>query len=313
MEIYKCSTDKIPHFYLIDTPGFDDSHRTDTDILRELANWLTQAFEKDIKLTGIIYLHRIQDVRLGGAGMKNLRMFKKLCGESSLSSVVLATTFWSKVTAQEGEQREKELSETTAFWGNLIAHGSKVFRQDRDQESAEEIINYLVERRKDMVLDIQREMVTEKKTLEQTSAGGEVQAELLRAQAEYERKLQEMRADMKEAMAERDRAWQEEIKKSQRELEDRMRQDAEDRRKLEADAQQLQLEREREREEERRQWAEERLEAQRKAFQYERELEQQKTRHAHEMELAVIRRKLELEEQKVQMLKEKEESSCLVM
>jgi predicted GTPase len=29
---------------LIDTPGFDDTHRSDTDILREIANYLESKF-----------------------------------------------------------------------------------------------------------------------------------------------------------------------------------------------------------------------------------------------------------------------------
>ena len=84
----------VPQFYLIDTPGFDDTHKTDTQVLREITNWLSTAYTADLKLTGIIYLHRILDVKMGGSAMKNLRMFKKLRGDDSLGSVVLATTFW---------------------------------------------------------------------------------------------------------------------------------------------------------------------------------------------------------------------------
>jgi hypothetical protein len=232
VEIYKCSTESIPEFYLIDTPGFDDTTRSDTEILREVASWLSLAYSNDLKLTGIIYLHRILDVRLGGAGMKNLRMFKKLCGEESLASVVLATTFWGSVDKDTALMREEQLKTKTDFWGGLIARGSSVFRQDDGQASAERIVSFLVQRRHPVVLEIQREMVDGKKTLDETAAGGEVKAELQKAKLEYEKKLAELRQDMKQALAQHDKAWQAEIQRTKDEFEAKMRRDEEDRAKL---------------------------------------------------------------------------------
>jgi hypothetical protein len=63
-----------------------------------ILRWYTHA--NNIKLTGIVYLHRIMDNKVGGSAMKNLRMFRALCGNYGLGSVVLATTHWSKVTPE---------------------------------------------------------------------------------------------------------------------------------------------------------------------------------------------------------------------
>jgi predicted GTPase len=79
VEIYPSTLPDGTKLFLVDTPGFDDTYRSDTDILKEIANWLSTAYEENIKLAGIIYLHRIEDVRLGGAAMRNLRMFKAQC------------------------------------------------------------------------------------------------------------------------------------------------------------------------------------------------------------------------------------------
>ncbi len=49
--------------FLVDTPGFDDSTRSDVEVLRELAAWLTATYAKEIRLSGIIYLHRINQPR----------------------------------------------------------------------------------------------------------------------------------------------------------------------------------------------------------------------------------------------------------
>ena len=52
--------------YFADTPGFDDSSRSDTDVLKNIVYWLGVMREKSIKLSGIIYLHWITDNRVGG-------------------------------------------------------------------------------------------------------------------------------------------------------------------------------------------------------------------------------------------------------
>ena len=73
---------------MIDTPGFDDTFKPDIEVLKTAATWLSEAYQKDLLLTGIIYLHRITDPKMGGTARKDLMMFKKLCGEDSFSNVV---------------------------------------------------------------------------------------------------------------------------------------------------------------------------------------------------------------------------------
>lgn len=80
MDIFKSSTAGVPVFYLVDTPGFDDTLKSDIEILMDVAGWLNKAYKAKIPLTGIIYLHRINDVRVGGTGMKT-------CGHSSSFAV----------------------------------------------------------------------------------------------------------------------------------------------------------------------------------------------------------------------------------
>jgi hypothetical protein len=69
------------------------------------------------KTKGIIYLHRISDVRMQASAKKNLFMFKKLCGDDALKNVILATTMWDRMTEADGTARELELTSTPDFWG----------------------------------------------------------------------------------------------------------------------------------------------------------------------------------------------------
>ncbi|KAL4061675.1 hypothetical protein V8B97DRAFT_2066349, partial [Scleroderma yunnanense] len=80
---------------LVDTPSFDDSRTgvTDTDVLEMIATFL---INRRNGLTGLIYVHRISDTRVGGNAQRNLRMFRNLCGDESLKNVVIVTTMWDK-------------------------------------------------------------------------------------------------------------------------------------------------------------------------------------------------------------------------
>ena len=141
--------------HLIDTPGFDDTYRTDSDVLKDIAFWLSEAYRRQIKLSGIAYLRPIDRNRMTGAAYKNLRMFHKLCGDGSLPSVVLATTMWGNVKEGIGEQRENELKRRPDFWGDMAAHGSRVFRHEDSRASAMNIITYILDQRRTSVLQIQ--------------------------------------------------------------------------------------------------------------------------------------------------------------
>lgn len=128
VEVYSCPVSKDTTVYLIDTPGFDDTHRSDDEVLREIATWLTDSYTADVRLSGIIYLHRISDAKMQGSALKNLFMFKKLCGPNALKSVILATTMWDMVTETIGQAREEELASNQDYWGGMIKHGSRVRR-----------------------------------------------------------------------------------------------------------------------------------------------------------------------------------------
>jgi hypothetical protein len=140
--------------YLLDTPGFDATDRTDTDILEEVAGFLTglstSSAENEIKLAGIVCLFSIGASHISSnnsPGAKNIPiMFQKLCGQETLSGiVVLATTMWDVFPQDEGEKREAELRETDGTWGEMIRdYGCAVLRQDDGAVSAAGIIKHIL-------------------------------------------------------------------------------------------------------------------------------------------------------------------------
>jgi len=203
--MYPCEYSANLKIWLVDTPGFDDSERTDTDVLKELASWLTTTYKRNIRLTGIIYLHRITDDKMQGSAKRNLFMFRKLCGDDALSHVILATTMWEGIKKETGKQREKQLSETEQYWGAMKQNGSRIRRHYNTRESAFELLSHFVSldsKAPDMVLNIQGEMVDQGKSLDETSAGQAVQADIIRERKKNEARLEEVLAEQQQAYKE---------------------------------------------------------------------------------------------------------------
>lgn len=194
-----CRTEDGTKIYLVDTPGFDDTYRSDSEILREVALWLNKAHVSNVKLAGIIFLQRISDTRVGGSGIKNIKMFQKLCGEETLASVVLATTMWDQAGEQAAKEREKQLKKEPQLWKKMIDNGSKVYRHDNGKASALKIVKYLIARKRPVTLDIQREMVDEEKDLVDTGAGSELASTVELLIKNYERKLKDLEKELREA------------------------------------------------------------------------------------------------------------------
>jgi hypothetical protein len=97
---------------LVDTPGFDDSNISDSEILMKLLGWLKETQEDEQKLSGILYLHRIDAPRMQGSALRNFGTFKQLCGEEFYKNIMLGTTCWDLVDATTiGKERETQLRE----------------------------------------------------------------------------------------------------------------------------------------------------------------------------------------------------------
>ncbi|PON28998.1 hypothetical protein TGAM01_v202106 [Trichoderma gamsii] len=272
---------------LVDTPGFDDTNRPDAEILREVANWLNISHENQVQLAGIIYLHRISDNRLGGAAMKNLRMFKRLCGNDSLQCVVLATTMWNKSNVSLDEQRERELLEKPDFWGKMVKEGSQVFRHDNGKESATAIIECIIGKGHRVTLDIQKEMASGK-TLDETGAGREVQTDMAALTKKHEKEMNSLRQELQDAKDKHDSSAIEEINQLRTELADKIRSDEEARKSMQVDMETLRAQREEE------------LQRQRDEA-HQRELDHQKEMADAQMKLMAIKHENEAEAQRLQL------------
>ncbi|KAF6829094.1 hypothetical protein CPLU01_08107 [Colletotrichum plurivorum] len=218
---YRLDHEVLGRIELLDTPGFDDTFSADTEVLREIAARMSKMYRDGKKLAGIIYLHRISDNRMTGSALRNLRMFKELCGENAYSHVVLATSMWSKEDFSIAKQREQELVGDGGFWAEMAKRGSPV-RRWLNRSSPHEIIGEIMSENRasgPATLQIQRELVDERKRLERTAAGQEVDRELNKIRQMFEKQLQDLRDENRIAMQEQDVEWQTALREQRKELE----------------------------------------------------------------------------------------------
>ncbi|KAF9259474.1 hypothetical protein L218DRAFT_1058798 [Marasmius fiardii PR-910] len=180
---------------LIDTPGFDDTNKSDYDILKMIAAFLATTYEEGQKLTGVIYMHRISDLRMGGIARRNFSMFKELCGESSLKNVAVVTNMWGQVPQDVGEAREAQLMGEDDFFKPVLDKGAQMVRHDNTPQTARAILLHLVQKRP-LPLRIQTELVDEKKNIANTAAGAELNREMMEQMKRHQKEMRELQEQM---------------------------------------------------------------------------------------------------------------------
>ncbi|KAK6341269.1 hypothetical protein TWF696_008352 [Orbilia brochopaga] len=155
-------------FYILDTPGFDDSYMSDFEILEGLTKELAAIYKDARPLTGIIYVHDISKEKMGKKSHKSLRTFQNLVGETSLKNVVLVTTHWNWFFKGAQTRREEELR--TTFWSSMLARGSQILRHSGSRRSALRIVKMLLDR-EPVVIRIVEQTVRDRLPVGQTDAG----------------------------------------------------------------------------------------------------------------------------------------------
>lgn len=216
---------------LIDTPGFDDTTKSDTDILRMIAAYLATTYESGRRLAGVIYIHRISDFRMGGISTRNFKMFRELCGDSTLKNVVIVTNMWGQVSEEVGEARERELASDDLFFKPVLDKGAKMLRHDNTVPSAQNILRHLLNNHP-LPLQIQRELVDQGKDILETAAGEELNRELTAQLKKHQEEMKQLQVEIQEAMKAKDEETRREIEAEAKKLQAEMNRVQEDARKL---------------------------------------------------------------------------------
>jgi hypothetical protein len=127
-------------------------------------------------LHGVIYLHRISDIRMGGNSKRTLELLMKICGRHTLKNLVIMTTMWGRVNLDSDEAKMRE-TELFGFFQPAFDDGASYFRHKGTQEAALGVIRRLM-KNTPMALMIQTELVDERKHISNTDAGKEIRRHL---------------------------------------------------------------------------------------------------------------------------------------
>ncbi|KAI0789964.1 hypothetical protein C8Q75DRAFT_763351 [Abortiporus biennis] len=210
------TVDGVP-ITLIDTPGFDDTLVSDTDILRMIAVFLASTYEAGSKLSGVIYMHRISDARLGGTSRKNFNIFRKLCGDKTLKNVIVATNMWNTISKDLGEKRERELMTDDILFKPVIDQGAQMARHNGTRQSAFDILRMIIKNHPE-ALRIQEELITEEKDITQTEACRELDKDRAAVKKRQREELEELKQQLEEARVAKDMETVDEVKKEEEHL-----------------------------------------------------------------------------------------------
>ena len=184
-------------------------------------------YENGSQLAGVIYIHRISDKRFTGIAGRSFKMFRELCGDSTLKNVILVTNMWGEVSQEVGESREEQL--ITNFFKPALDKSAQFTRHHDTVQSAHDIIRRIM-RNQPLVLQIQRELVDERKGIIDTAAGGAINRELNEQIRRHQVELKAVREEMMEALAMKDEETRQELAEETRKLQEeveKMRMDSE--------------------------------------------------------------------------------------
>lgn len=145
-----------------------------------------------------------------GSARRNLSTFLRMCGSQAMDRAAIVTNMWGLVAPEVGEAREAELSSSPLFFETAIKAGAKLHRNDNPPKSALEIISKMI-LDEPVTLQIQDEMVVEKRHLLETTAGKELDWELAQQRAKHEADLVRLRKDHALTLEQRDVEAKEEL------------------------------------------------------------------------------------------------------
>ncbi|KAI5779793.1 P-loop containing nucleoside triphosphate hydrolase protein [Geopyxis carbonaria] len=187
---------------LLDTPGFDDTEKDDTETLQTILTWLKLSDRKSTYLSGIIYLHRITDDRFTGSMVTNFQMMMELCGDKSFKNVMLVSSRWENVPPNEMENKKRQERDELKgkYWKLMISGGAKTERYDGQKKSGLAIIRRILKENVPMEVKVQKELRAPGASIASTGAGKVVIQKSKSSEGKHADTIESMRSTIESLM-----------------------------------------------------------------------------------------------------------------
>jgi hypothetical protein len=200
--------------HLIDTPGFGDTYRSDEDVFLESAYTLIKAYEFGIRISAIVYVQPMVNVRLTGSTKHNLKMLRELCGVDAYPCVWLAANRCDDVSSDQLEQNLEELKSEPSFWRELYEGGATIFELDDQPNSALALLDDILDVDSTYILQFQRQVLDEGRKIHDTSVGRVMFSEISRTVDGLKLDLVDLRHELEEARQQNQQSATDDLQKS---------------------------------------------------------------------------------------------------
>ncbi|KAF9047929.1 hypothetical protein BJ165DRAFT_1403549 [Panaeolus papilionaceus] len=130
--------------YILDTPGFSDSHISEFEIIKMVSVWMNT--HNCSRINTIFYLWPITDTRLPGSKRRTIEMLKLLAAINTdqPGEIIVITTMWDRLwnerTIAAAEERFVQLRDHV--WKDLQAQGGLVIKFTNTHSSAIDCLKY---------------------------------------------------------------------------------------------------------------------------------------------------------------------------
>ena len=122
--------------HLIDSPGFDDGSLLDSQVLARITNFVITTYKLKHQLAGVLYLHDITKQKLGGAGLRNIRLLENMIGIDKWDHCTLLTTKCGCTTNPKGEEdRERKLRTDDRYFKDMLNNSRQAKMERFDPKS----------------------------------------------------------------------------------------------------------------------------------------------------------------------------------
>lgn len=160
-------------------------------------------WHQGIDIHGLIYMHRISDQRMSGSSRRAFSTLANICGRSAMRRLTIVTNMWDITPPDIGTAREAELQDNSLFYKDAIEAGARLLRNDKPPESGRNIVlNMSFD--SPVRLAILTELLEEKKSLLETTAGRELDQELTQQRARHQAELRKLREEHALALQQQD-------------------------------------------------------------------------------------------------------------
>lgn len=158
----------------VELPGFDSRILSNVKIFKQIAIFLQELYERKIPISAILYCHPFTVTESIRTSILQLEFVKALIGQASFKNLIFVLTYPDKIPNEN--QRINIVSGLEKdYWSEFKAHGARISTRSGGDPLEKSALGSITTSHDNTILELQRELVDQERTLLRTSAGKVIQ------------------------------------------------------------------------------------------------------------------------------------------